>query len=131
MNDLVKHIITIFGDELLINKSINIKDDINDYFYKEYKCKHYITKGKYKNTICSKSAYKQQLCKVHYKYTDEYINKDHIKDFLDENIIELSELKWNNKMILISKDNLVYEKFPNGYFPIGKYEVDTNFIKKN
>lgn len=89
-------------------------------------CSYYITKGKYKNSVCGRKVLSTEspYCKVHSKY----IVKSQQVSIENESVgIELTEFIYKEERLLKTKDNVVYGKFDTGYFPIGHYnELDEN-----
>lgn len=112
MDEALIKILYMFSNQLLITKNINIKSDISDFINTNTKCIHFITNGKYKNTICNRKIYKNSMCKTHSKYINKSQDKN-IYDIDEKNMTELTSIIYKNSIIFINDKNVVYEKYPN------------------
>lgn len=115
--------------ELINNYILENKELIRKYICKRSNeststCCFYITKGKYKNTVCGRKIVSNGYCKVHSKYSVESYNIP-----TDKCVgIELTEFLYNGEKLLKTIDNIVYSNFDTGYFPIGELDEESGII---
>jgi hypothetical protein len=117
---------TIINNYILENKEL-----IKNYICKNCcettnnSCPYYITKGKYKNSVCNRKIFSNGYCKVHSKYT---VESKEVSKNTEQECIELSEFEFEGKRYLKTLDNIIYGNSERGYFPIGEYDNEQNII---
>lgn len=112
---------------LINNYILENKEIIRKYICKKNNstCSFYITKGKYKNTICGRKIVSSiGYCKVHSKYNIQ--SKEPLSHSFS--VIELTELIYNGKKLFKTVDNIVYDNFNIGYHPIGTFDTVNNIL---
>ncbi len=91
-------------------------------------CPFYITKGKYKSSVCQREIFSNGYCKVHSKYL---IQSKEVPINTKQTYVELIPFNLQDKLYYKTKDNVLYNEFERGHFPVGWFDEEKNIIILN
>lgn len=115
---------TIINDYILENKDL-IQNYICQKNSADNCCSYYITKGKYKNSVCKRKIFKNGYCKVHSKYL---IESTEVSINTEKTCIDLIQFEYKGQMYFKTKDNIVYGNTDRGHYPIGYFDEERQII---